>query len=160
MQTKTEFLQIRVSKEFKASISAAAISRSQSVTSFITGAILVAITETKRAKPVPTKAIRGVPAYFRACCAEAQGGGAANYSIAGFTLASALGGEIPDAVQPVEWDEEIEKLTGLLDDRDEAAVWNWFKKHYPNYLALVPNRRRASFLDGVYRARENDRIRI
>ena len=160
MTTKTAFLQLRVSTEFKARIAAAAELHAQSISSFISEAILVAIAETKRAKPVATKVIRGVPKFFVACCAEAQRGGGGNYSIPGYHLASALASEMPDKMEPAKWEKEIEQLRGFLDHQDRTAAWGWFKEHFPKLMVLVPNRRKEAFLGGVYRAHEKDRIAI
>ena len=46
------------------------------------------------------------------------------------------------------------RLLELLLDGDDMAVLGWLKDHYPKHLRLVPRRRHAAFLNGVYRGHD------
>jgi hypothetical protein len=55
----------------------------------------------------------------------------------------------PYDADPDEWDAECDRLDQLLQQGDSQAVLRWFLDRYPRCMALVPRRRRASFLKGV-----------
>jgi hypothetical protein len=95
-------------------------------------------------------AFRGVPTFFRACCAAASTGGSLGYDHAGRELTRHLHNLIPDDLGFEEWESECKSLCTLIQKRDDDAVEQWFVSRYPRCLALVPKRRRAAFLQGVY----------
>lgn len=82
------------------------------------------------------------------------------YDGVGYSLASALGAQEPLDAEPGAWGDEVDTLIGLLDSGDDSEALVWFDRHYPKIMALVPRRRRAQFLRGVNRARDEDRIAL
>jgi hypothetical protein len=111
--------------------------------------------------PRPLRGIHGgAPTYFRASCLRAAGGGKDGYDLPGWHLANAIGhgGEVPYDVDLDEWEEEVQALTELPANRENDAVLEWFTKHYPNCMVLVPTRRRDRFISGVRRAYEEERV--
>ena len=63
-----------------------------------------------------------------------------------------LDNEFPYSVSVDEWETIVEQLRELLEDRDNAGVIDWFGQWLPSCIDLVPPRRRANFVKGVYRA--------
>ena len=115
--------------------------------------------EAKRVERQNPKVHHGVPTYFRACCVEARNGGEWGYANAGYHLASALYSQMPyDGVDDDEWGTEVDTLLELLADGDGDGVWQWFGKHYPKCMKLVPSRRKERFVKGVLLAHEEGRI--
>jgi hypothetical protein len=94
-----------------------------------------------------------LPTFFRATCMEAQRGGDRGYDWAGYTLFGAAAGLI-------EWrshkklQETFEELKDAIEQGDDAAVLEWFDRELPRCMALIPKRRRGTFLRGVYEAEE------
>ena len=101
---------------------------------------------------------RGVPAHFRALCYEASRGSRAGYSHIGYHLASLLTGEIPYDLDSEKWLDELLHLTRMLEADEEKNVWKWFHKHLPKFMELIPSRRKAQFLSGVWMAYEEGLI--
>jgi hypothetical protein len=96
---------------------------------------------------------RGVPTFFRALCHDARRGGSASYADAGHELyrhseALLWGGDFE------EQHTECEQLDELVEAGDDAAVVRWFETYFPRCMALVPSRRRQTYLEGVYRFAE------
>jgi hypothetical protein len=56
----------------------------------------------------------------------------------------------------IAWDttEELQRkfmeLESLIRARDDGGVLGWFDRELPRCMALIPRRRRASFLAGIY----------
>jgi hypothetical protein len=94
----------------------------------------------------------------RVSCASAAAGGSGGYEIVGFSLASALGSEVPYDLDDDEWADEIERIGKAIDGDDDAGVWQWFQAHFPKMMKLVPTRRRESFVAGVRRAYDDGKI--
>jgi hypothetical protein len=80
----------------------------------------------------------------------------------GYTLVGAIGALCPDDLEVDEWDRMIEGLeaairparSGLrrfLTPPDDEATLAWLDRWLPRCMELVPRRRRARFLEGVYR---------
>jgi hypothetical protein len=97
---------------------------------------------------------RGVPSFFRACCWEAskQRYGL-DYTHPGRELARAVRGLEPYDVEPDDWERDCDYLDFLVEEGERDRALAWFVEHYPRYprcLALVPTRRRAKFIDGVF----------
>lgn len=154
---KAETIVLRVSSENKASIKLAAEGLRQSVTTFITEAAL------KRARQVatrpPARGVHGgVPSFFRACCLEAGRGGTNGYASAAWHLANSIGSQMPHDLADEEWEKEIDALKELLASDDDDGVLDWFTRHYPKCMKLVPARRRSQFVAGVRQAEEDGRI--
>jgi hypothetical protein len=156
---KGESVVLRISAEDKKAIKAAAERGGKSLTTFITEAAMKQAREVER-RP-PAKGIHGgVPTFFRACCMTAASGGESGYASPGWHLASAVGSQIPYDLDLDEWEQEVDALKELLADGDDEGAWDWFKRHYPKCMALVPTRRRDQFVQGVRRAYDEDRIEV
>jgi hypothetical protein len=93
------------------------------------------------------------PTFFRGCIAEAKQPHV-GYAHAGFHLALharyLVQGEVDDQCLAV--------LDQAVADRDEDALLKWFLSTLPRCMALVPSRRRASFMRGVMQAVEEERL--
>jgi hypothetical protein len=115
-----------------------------------------------RTQSSPVRGVHnGVPPFFMASCYEAIQGGTHGYAAAGWRLAASVGTQIPDDVDGLDdWAPEVDELHSALADNDDAAVWSWFKKHYPKCMRLVPVRRRAQFVAGVRGAHEEGRTEL
>jgi uncharacterized protein (DUF1778 family) len=156
--TKAEVLVLRISTKDKAAIKEAAERSAKSLTTFITEAAVRQAAQVER-RPPSTKGVHGgVPTFFRACCFEAAQGGANGYKIAAWHLSNSLGSQQPYDLDDEEWERVLEALKQAITDDDDVAIWNWFKRHYPRCMALVPARRREQFVAGVRRAEEDGRI--
>lgn len=91
----------------------------------------------------------GVPTFFRACCNTARQGGDCGYQTAGRELMRHYRSRIPHGYCFQEWSEICEHLDLSLADGDLKAAEAWFSAWYPRCMALVPKRRRGSFMKGV-----------
>ena len=111
---------------------------------------------TSSIKPWPV--FTGCPNYFRAACFHASQGGSHAYRHAGFTLGAATEGEQPYEAENAEWDESLRVLIDRLTADDRAGVVAWYERTYPVCMALVPARRRASFVEGVFDAFNDGRM--
>ena len=110
------------------------------------------------AKP---KGYGACPSHFRARCHEASRGGSDGYEQAGYHLISHVGSLAPHDVDEEDWYRHVQELADLIQPvsedgksselPDDAAVLAWFDRWVPRCLVLVPARRRAAFLAGVYR---------
>lgn len=118
-------------------------------------------TQTAAAPQHPqAKPFRGLPAFFRACCREASIGGGNSYRVPGWHLAIHLDAlESYDYEEPGEFEARIVLLCSLLESGDRKAVLAWLIEEYPRCMQLVPARRRQSFLNGIFDAWEEGRIR-
>jgi hypothetical protein len=110
----------------------------------------------------------GVPTFFRASCWEAAPGGIEGYHAAGWNLAI----HVQDLLEPADDADrvaakldELEELVRVADECAEANkvecdedVIRWFGREFPQCMALVPQRRRRTFLKGVRAAAEEDRV--
>jgi len=164
MVDKDEVIVLRISGDSKAAIKSAAAGLGQSMTTFIGETIDKRVRALKRRPPkrAPTYGIHeGVPTFFRACCLEASRGGENGYRAAGWHLANSItNGQQPHDIESDDWESEIDALKELLASEDEVGAWDWFKRHYPKCMALVPGRRREQFIAGVRQAHEDGRIEV
>jgi hypothetical protein len=104
-------------------------------------------------RTVTSKAFQGIPSFFRGCCRDVASRRVdVSYSYPAYELVRHLERLIPYSCEVDEWEDEVAELVRLLEVEDGEAVWTWFTDHYPKCMALVPRRRRAHFLDGVYSA--------
>lgn len=56
-------------------------------------------------------------------------------------------------------DNVIAELDRLLDAHDAAEqIWHWLRRTLPRCMALVPSRRKATFLRGIEAAVEEGRV--
>jgi hypothetical protein len=100
-------------------------------------------------------AFEGVPSFFRACCLDVKCGRVpAGYEHPARELVRHLADLVPHQVDAEEWSPCLRRLALLVADRDDQGVLDWFLRHYPRCLALIPKRRRPNFLAGVYAAAE------
>jgi hypothetical protein len=95
------------------------------------------------------------PTYFRALCFEARRGGDEGYAAAGHQLTGHLT-ELVDGDSPGEVAAKLVELAGRIRRRDDPRVIEWFERELPRCTALVPRRRRRTFLQGVYRMVDED----
>jgi len=103
-------------------------------------------------------AFRGVPSFFKGNCNSASQGGAASYAEAGWHLSANLAGLVPYDCTLDQWGARVDELCEHLSKGDgDRALW-WFLMHFPACMQLVPERRRQSFMVGVQRAFEDERI--
>jgi hypothetical protein len=94
----------------------------------------------------------GIPGFFKASCCNARIGGSSGYESAGRELARHLEDLIPhDLLDESEvWAEEIKLLRPHVEASNDQEVLRWFIARFPNCIAMVPKRRRGSFLHGAY----------
>jgi hypothetical protein len=143
---------LRVDAETKAGIEAAAKRKGQSMTSFIleTAAKAAGLEKPMMTTLLKPKGKGPCPTFFRALCYEAEQGGEGYFS-AGFELAGGLASLLPyEEMGDDEWHREIRKLSKLRGN--DQKTLEWFSRHLPRCLSLIPNRRREQFLAGVYEA--------
>src|SRR5205807_1715393 len=99
---------------------------------------------------------RGIPGFFLACCHDVKRQNvSAGYDHPAYELMRHLSRLEPDAYEDDEWEEEIDNLFQLIAARHDTAILVWFEKFYPKCLALVPKRRRSSFLQGIYQGAQD-----
>jgi hypothetical protein len=163
---KSELIVIRVDPELKRRFEEAAEGMGLTLTSFLIRAAQAAaeVAEKKRAKarlasrPAPRKTSGACPTFFKATCWEASRGGGHGYDWAGRKLIGCAASLIA-ADTTEELFEKFEELKGLIWDRNHDGVLDWFDRELPRCMELIPRRRRASFLAGVYtEVEENDDV--
>jgi hypothetical protein len=91
------------------------------------------------------------PTHFVARCREAAAGGSQGYDSVGYHMASHVAGLSPDNIEDEEWDRHLDVLADHIDQGDDRAIIDWLGRFVPRCMALVPRRRRESFLAGIYR---------
>jgi hypothetical protein len=103
-------------------------------------------------------AFRGVPSFFKGNCNSASQGGAASYAEAGWHLSANLAGLVPYDATLDQWCACVDELREHLSNGDGDQALRWFLTYFPGCMRLVPERRRQSFMVGVRRAFEDERI--
>jgi hypothetical protein len=88
-------------------------------------------------------------------CAEARRGGGHGYDWAGRKLLVCAAGLIA-ANTDEDLSEKFEELKDLIQSHDGDGVLGWFDRELPMCMELIPRRRRASFLTGVYAQVDED----
>jgi hypothetical protein len=68
--------------------------------------------------------------------------------------------EQPYSLDMNEWRGEIDSLRWHLSQHDTEGTWQWFVRHYPRMMALVPRRRREQLICGVLAAYEDGRVAL
>ena len=163
---KTAMIVIRVDLETKRRFEEAAEGMGLTLTSFLirTAEAAAEVAERKRAKarvaprPAPRKTSGACPAFFKMTCAEARRGGGHGYDWAGRQLLGCAASLIA-ADTSEELKKKFEELKGLIRACDDHGVLAWFDRELPRCMELIPQRRRASFLAGVYtEVEENDGV--
>ena len=92
----------------------------------------------------------GIPSFFRACCKDATLGGNLGYEHAGRELCRHLYELVPFELESDDWNEEVERLRPIVESANREEVLRWFIERFPKCIAIVPTRRRDSFLRGVF----------
>jgi hypothetical protein len=163
---KDEIIIIRIDGETKGRLEQAARSRGLTLSSF-----LLRAGERAARAPGPGTAGAGdsapgrgrvrksaggaCPTFFRALCQEARRGGDQGYAAAGHELTRNLT-RLVDGDTPDEVARKMAELVGRIRTRDDPGVIDWFSRELPRCMALVPRRRRSTFLRGVYRMVDED----
>ena len=101
---------------------------------------------------------KGVPTFFRVLCLTASQGGTHSYQEAGYHLASTTDSEMPFETDEDEWAENLQELEDFIINQDRDGIWRWYRQTYTRAMALVPIRRKDSFVDGVLEAFEEGRL--
>jgi hypothetical protein len=100
--------------------------------------------------PSMARPANGVPDLFRMLCAAAHSGGSGlGYSEAGGILFSHVRDMRPPSVPKKLWTPAVRRLRALVKSKDRGRILEWFEEYCPECIALVPIRRRPSFVDGV-----------
>lgn len=103
----------------------------------------------------PRKSSRALPTFFRGLVLQARCS-KQGYEPAGFHLAiharDLVHGQVDDHV--------LDQLDEILGERMTAAenMWRWLRATMPRCMALVPSRRKATFLRGVQAAIDEGRV--
>jgi len=95
------------------------------------------------------------PTFFRALCMEATQGGSHSYGTAGYELARHTAALL---LQDEEEAPQLADLHQALDDADESAIIDWYKRELPRCMALIPPRRRSVFAAGVQACWEDGKM--
>ena len=53
---------------------------------------------------------------------------------------------------------ELKELEALVGKKDDDGIIEWFKYYLPRAMELIPTRRHGSFLEGFWRAVEDERV--
>lgn len=89
------------------------------------------------------------PTFFRACIVEARRG---SYASPGYHLAIHVR-RLVDVN-----DETLDELDAVAAADDPEALLDWLDRVVPRCMALVPRRRRRTFLRGLALALDHDRV--
>lgn len=154
---KSETIVVRVDTELKRRLEAAARKSGGTLTSFVLDASERAAIK-EEAKPVSCRWDRRVPQFFRKCCDHATSGGSQGYVRCGYVFAERLDRHPPRGVSESDLEERLLLLEGFLQEGDDDAIWNWLRANYPQCLTLIPSRRKAQFLAGVYQAFDDQKM--
>ena len=149
---KESNIMLRVESEQKGRIAGAAKAAGQSLTHFILEAVMERVAKIESSGPnFPINYSRGhCPLFFRTWCMTASTGGAQSYADVGYSLLQALATECPWDIEEDDWFQSLEDLGELLGLRDsDKEILIWFKKYLPRMLAMIPTRRRQSFIEGL-----------
>lgn len=93
---------------------------------------------------------RGVPTFFLALCHEASMRRIPSYAVVGRELYRHALARLESDFDSEDSELECDRLAELIEMGDDAAVLRWFMTSYPGCMALVPARRRQTFIQGVY----------
>lgn len=96
---------------------------------------------------------RDLPEKFRLACTKASLGGSTGYELAGNALGRHIANTRAHGIPQDAWHAEIKRLVELLKQRDiqsDIAIWSWLKFHFPGCMAIIPTRRKRTFLKGIF----------
>lgn len=96
----------------------------------------------------------GVPSFVKCCRSVARSGGKASYALVGRELMRHVREFVPDSVTDAEWGFECDGLDRLVEAESRLATFDWFRVRFPRCMTLIPKRRAATFLRGVFEAGE------
>ena len=146
---KDKTIVLRVDDDDKRRFEAAAQKKGQSMTTFIMDALEKATKKTED-QPEPELAEIGrLLAMFRRWYEEAARGGPFGYEELGNRFGECLTGlNDPHGRGSKDWDSQLGVLYFMASD---AEVLAWLDRLFPKFMALVPRRRRAAFVHGIYR---------
>lgn len=155
---KSEVLLLRVDPSEKELLMAAAARAGKTLVDFVTGTALHQARSIERAAAAPIR--DGVPGWFRDLCDRGTLGGPYDYATAGFELVSALLAAEERIERPQhcksdsEWQKLLRQLHAMVRNHIRASdrrteISSWLDTHLPNYMALIPERRRSAFMTGV-----------
>lgn len=154
MKGKKDILILRITPHDKERIRLAADLGGQSLTTFALNACLKAADRVKQEAPSPTgRPRRRVGAFLLALCGDAAQGGENGYRGAGFKVATEthmLGARHYNTRGL--FSERLAELGNHLKSRNRHAVLEWYLREYSVSLPMIPPRRRAAFVDGVFAA--------
>ncbi len=113
--------------------------------------------DTKTNNSVPGMTSGACPTFFRAHVSQAQTS-RTGYVEAGYHLAihveRLIDGDVNEEVV-----QRLHDLAGRRRDDDwPDEMWNWLKQTLPRCMALVPERRKETFLRGFAKAIEDERV--
>ena len=102
-----------------------------------------------------------LPTYFRGWCQTASSGGAQSYRWVGRSLLKALAMECPMELEEDEWFQCIETLDDLFaSSSSDDEILEWYKEYLPRFVELIPQRRRAIFVEGMRELHNEEGIEI
>jgi hypothetical protein len=133
----------------KSRLEAAARARGQSLTTFLREAAIKAIEAVEKRPPKPPERRRDFQDWCIALCCEARQGGASGYYRAGRSVLGKLVTFDAYGLRETEGQRRVRELVVLIQARDHAGMWAWFKRELPRCIEWVPPRRRELFLKGV-----------
>lgn len=93
------------------------------------------------------------PTFFRGCVARARTS-RVGYSDAGYHLMIHIFELVGDEVHET----AITELRQAVDGADYERIWEWLRRTVPRCMALIPSRRKATFLRGIEAAIEEGRV--
>jgi hypothetical protein len=150
---KTTMLTIRVEEDVKELIESAATRLGRTISAFVLDAAVKAANRVKDEEPSKlSRGAKGVPVFFRTLCETAKEGGGTGYELSGRFLADIAEYLVPVGMSRAAWREHVKELTRISGLRLDEKVGAWFDLHLPECMALIPARRRQSFVKGAMSA--------
>lgn len=73
-------------------------------------------------------------------------GGAQSYKWVGYTFGGATANEIPFDADSDQWEKMLQEVQNYVESGNEEQIWFWYKQTYPEAMALIPAKRKESFL--------------
>jgi hypothetical protein len=155
---KSEVLLLHIDHLEKDLLIAAAARSGKTLTEFVADAALHQARSSEYAASAPMR--DGVPGWFRDLCDRGTLGGPYEYATAGFELVNAVLAADERLERPhqcksdIIWQRLVRELHGMLRNHIRASdrrmeIVSWLDTYLPNYMALIPERRRIAFMTGV-----------
>ena len=157
MKDKTETLIIRIADFNKEKLFTAANKQGVSITEFVTRATLakadaVLLKAKKQELDNKRPTHHGVPRFFQGLCQTASQGGAQSYKWVGYTFGGATANEMPFDADSDQWENMLQEVQNYIESNNEEKIWLWYKQTYPEAMALIPAKRKESFVKGILEA--------